>query len=75
LPLPLLACDDCDWLAWGWLAFNADLAADVAAVAARVAAAAAAVAGGAEATLPLGGGRELLLMRDWNVVDRVAIRT
>lgn len=33
--------------------------------------AAAAVAGGAEATLPLGGGKELLLMRDWNVVDRV----
>lgn len=27
------------------------------------------------ATLPLGGGRELLLMRDWNVVDRVAIKT
>lgn len=63
--LPLLACDDCDWLAWAWLALNADLAAD----------AADAVAGGAEATLPLGGGKELLLMRDWNVVDRVAIRT
>lgn len=57
---------------------------DVAAVRAAVAvgafddAAAAAVAAAVvdtAATLPLGGGRELLLMRDWNVVDRVAIKT
>jgi len=50
---------------------------DVAAVrpTVAVAAAVAVAAVGAAATLPIGGGRELLLMRDWNVVDRVAIKT
>lgn len=55
---------------------------EIAAVRAAVAVAAfddaaadAAAAVDAAATLPLGGGKELLLMRDWNVVDRVAIKT